>query len=119
MDMSRYGSSPFLKPEDFEQGPKRKTIVKLEEGKYDKPVATFDNGTRLSINRTNVDALAGAFGWDGEDWINQEIELCAGTLRYNDNDNPAVLVRAINPLPAPAKAKPKPQPAPFDDDIPY
>jgi hypothetical protein len=54
-------------------------------------------------------------------WIGEKLELYAGTLRYNGNDNPAVLVKALNPSPAAIKAKPKPQPTRDDpdDEIPF
>jgi hypothetical protein len=120
MDMSRYASRKFIKPEDLQGGPQRKTIMAIEEGRYDKPVVTFEDGTRLSLNGTNVSALLDAFGSTGhEDWIGQRIELYAGTLRYNGNDNAAVLVRALNPSLAAARAKPKPQRDDPDDEIPF
>jgi hypothetical protein len=51
---------------------------------------TFEDGTRVSLNGTNVSTLLDAFGSiEHEDWIGQRIELYAGTLRYNGNDNPA------------------------------
>jgi hypothetical protein len=116
MDMSRYASRRFIKPDDLANGPQRKTIVTIEEGRYDKPVVTFEDGSRLSFNGTNVSTLIDAFGSaEHEDWIGERIELYAGTLRYNGNDNPAVLVRALNASPAAIKAKPKPQP--LRDDL--
>jgi hypothetical protein len=122
MDMSRYASRKFIKPDDLVSGPQVKTIVTIEEGRYDKPVVTFEDGTRLSLNGTNVSTLIDAFGSaEHEDWISQRIELYAGTLRYNGNDNPAVLVRALNPLPVAARTPPKPQPLRDDlnDEIPF
>jgi hypothetical protein len=116
MDMNKYASSSFMKPEDLANGPRRKTITSIEEGRYDKPVAIFDDTTRLSLNGTNVSTLIRAFGRDGDDWIGREVELYAGMLRYNANDNPAVLVRAINPSPAAAKAKPQQD---LDDEVPF
>jgi hypothetical protein len=120
MDMSRYASRKFVKPEDLASGPQRKTITVIEEGRFDKPVATFEDGSRLSLNGTNVSTLIDAFGsTEHEDWIGERVELYAGTLRYNSNDNPAVLVRALNPSSATVKAKPKPQRDEPDDEIPF
>ena len=121
MDMSRYASSSFIKVDDLADGPERKVIAEIGEGRFEKPVATFDDGTKLSLNGTNVVALIRAFGKNDQDWIGQRIELYAGTLRYNGNDNPAVLVRALNPLPAAARTPPKPQPLrnDLDDEIPF
>jgi hypothetical protein len=118
MDMSRYASSSFIKVDDLVDGPERKVISEIGEGRYEKPVATFDDGSKLSLNGTNVGTLIRAFGKNDEDWVGQSIELYAGTLRYNGDDNPAVLVRALNPLSAAARTPPKPQP-PFDDEVPY
>jgi hypothetical protein len=122
MDMSRYASRKFIKPDDLANGPQQKTIVTIEEGRYDKPVATFEDGTRLSLNGTNVTMLIDAFGSvEHEDWLGEKLELYAGTLRYNGSDNAAVLVKALNPRPAAIKAKPKPQPPRDDpdDEIPF
>ena len=121
MDMSRYASSSFIKVDDLADGPERKVIADIGEGRFEKPVATFDDGSKLSLNGTNVSTLIRAFGKNDQDWIGQRIELYAGTLRYNGNDNPAVLVRALNPLPAAARTPPKPQPLrdDLDDEIPF
>ena len=121
MDMSRYASSSFIKVDDLTDGPEQKLITDIEEGRYEKPVATFEDGSKLSLNGTNVNTLIRAFGKNDQDWIGQRIELYAGTLRYNGNDNPAVLVRALNPSPAAARTPPKPQPLrdDMDDEIPF
>jgi hypothetical protein len=96
MEMRKYASSRFIKLDDLEGEPQRKTITDIEEGKFDKPTLTFDDGTRLSLNGTNVSTLIRAFGTDDSDaWIGQPIELYAGTVRFNGNDKPAVLVRAL------------------------
>ena len=119
--MSKYASSGFIKVEDLEDGPEQKAITTIEEGKYDKPVVTFDDGSKLSLNATNVSTLINAFGKNDKDWIGKRIELYAGTLRYNGKDNPAVLVRALETLPAAARTAPEPQPlrGEMDDEIPF
>jgi hypothetical protein len=122
MDLSRYASRKFIKPEDLASGPQHKTIMAIEEGRYDKPVVTFEDGARLSLNGTNVSVLIDAFGSaEDQDWIGQRIELYPGTLRYNGNDNAAVMVRALNRVPAAARTPPKPQPRRDDpdDEIPF
>ena len=112
MDMSRYASRKFIKPEDLASGPQRKTITVVEEGKYEKPVLTFEDGTRLSLNATNCSTLIAAFGNDDQDWIGQKIELYGDTLRYNGADNPALLVRALNSSSLPPRDT-------MDDEIPF
>jgi hypothetical protein len=114
MDMSKYMGSPFLKVED-DEGPRRVTIVKVEDGKYEKPVATFNDNSRLSLNVTNSRALGRAYGTDSRDWIGMEVELYLGAIEYNHESKSSVLVR---PLTSPTAAT-KPQSAPFDDKIPF
>jgi hypothetical protein len=116
MDMSRYASRKFLKIEDVAAGPLRKTIAAIEEGKYDKPTVTFEDGTKLSLNATNVSTLIDAFGTtEHTDWLGEQIELYAGMLRYNGEDNPAVLVRSLT---SPAAIK-QPGRGDMDDEIPF
>src|SRR5262245_41133438 len=115
MDMSRYASRKFLKVEDVAARPLRKTIAAIEEGKYEKPIVTFEDGTKLSLNGTNVSVLIDAFGTaEHKDWLGEQIELYAGTLRYNGEDNPAVLVRSLTP-----PAVRQPGRGDMDDEIPF
>jgi hypothetical protein len=117
-DMRRYGSKGrFIKLDDLVNGPEQKVIAELGEGQYEKPVATFTDGSKLSLNATNVDTLIAAFGPNREDWIGKKIEVYRGTLRYNGADNAAVLVRAIEVVPAADRTPLKPQPV--DDEIPF
>jgi hypothetical protein len=120
-DMSRYASSTFIKVDNLAEGPEEKVIAGIGEGKYEKPVVTFTDGTKLSLNGTNVGTLIRAFGKNDEDWIGQRIEVFAGTVCFNGKDTDSVLVRALNPLPAAARTPPKPQPLRDDlnDEIPF
>jgi hypothetical protein len=120
-DMSKYASAGFIKVDDLADGPEQKTIVAIGDGRYEKPVATFDDGRKLSLNGTNVSALIPVLGKNRKDWIGQRVELYVGTLRYNGNDNPAVLVRALNPSPAAARTPLKLQPLRDDmaDEVPF
>src|SRR5262249_24421421 len=99
-----------------------KTITSVDEGKYGKPVLTFDDGTKFSVNGTNVAVIIKSFGPDDSGWIGQRIELRAGTLRYNGEDNAAVLVRALVSAPedmAAVKAQRPARDGSTDDDIPF
>jgi hypothetical protein len=120
-DMSKYASSSFIKVDDLADGPEQKVITKIGEGRYEKPVATFEDGSKLSLNGTNVRTLIRDFGPNDEDWIGQRIEVCAGTVRFNGKDTDSVLVRALDVLPAAARTPPKPQPLGDDlnDEIPF
>ena len=120
-DMSKYASSAFNKIEDLEDGPKQGAIAKIVEGQYGKPVVTLDDGSKLSLNATNVSTLIRAFGKNDADWIGKRIELFAGELRYNGKDQAAVLVRALDEIPAAARTAPTAQPlrGVMDDEIPF
>src|SRR5262245_16942516 len=113
--MSKYMGSPFLKVEDVEERPRRVRIVKIETGQYDKPVATFDDNSRLSLNVTNSRALGRAYGTDSRDWIDKDVELYLGEIEYNHEPKPSVLVR---PLTRRAEGQTKPQ-LPSDDTVPF
>src|SRR6516164_1604532 len=69
MDMSKYAGSAFLSLDDVVDGPIRGEIVHVELGSFDKPVLTFSNGCRFSLNVTNSQALIKAFGKESDDWI--------------------------------------------------
>jgi hypothetical protein len=123
MDMSKFANSSFIKvdDQDLAKGPLQKVIAKIEEGQWEKPIVTFDDGTKLSLNGTNVATLIRAFGPNAKDWIKKKIELYLGTIHYNGNDNPAVLVRALETLAAADRTPPDPQPLRDDmaDEIPF
>ena len=117
-DMRKYASSTFIKVDDLVEGPEQKVITEIGEGKYEKPVATFEDGTKLSLNGTNVNTLIRAYGPNEIDWLQKRIELYAGTLRYNGTDNPGVLVKAIDVLPRADRTPLKPEPLqPLKDDL--
>ena len=117
MDMRKFMGSAFLKVEDLEAGPRRVTIAKVGEGKFDKPVLTFDDNSRLSLNVTNSRVLARAYGVDSRDWIGMEIELHLGSIDYQGQDTSAILVR---PITAPDAARTAPKlPPEMDDEIPF
>jgi hypothetical protein len=116
MDMGKFASKGFIKPEHLAEGPEIVKITAIEEGKYNKPVLIFADGRRLSLNATNTSTLIKEFGTkDGAAWIGREAELYVGPLAYNGAISDAVLVRAPK---APAKpAAPtnelQPDPIPF------
>ena len=51
MDMSKYASSSFIKVDDLADGPEQKMITEIEEGQYEKPVVTFEDGTQAVAQR--------------------------------------------------------------------
>jgi len=85
MDLARYASAKFLKLDDLIKAgrPLLKTIESVTEGNYDKPVLRFTDGTRLSLNATNVSTIIELFGsTESDDLIRQDIELYVGATRY-------------------------------------
>ena len=132
MDVSRYFGGSFIKVADIKaNGPTRVRIVDVSEGRFDKPVLTFDDGTKLSVNATNGRVMAKAYGFESDDWINKEVELVVGEIEYQGKPQEAVLIKPISPpiekappieekvSSAPA-SKPKPSGrGDMDDEIPF
>jgi len=120
MDMSKYIGPQFLKVEDIRASePRQVTIVDVKEGNYDKPTLHFDDGTCLDCNTTNGRALARAYGYESDDWIDKEVRLVVGEVQYQGKPQETVLIKPISP-PVENKAPPKPEPRPdFDDSIPF
>ena len=100
MDLSQYAGTRYIRVEDLERGPRRKTIANVELGQWDKPVLTFTDGSRLSLNPTNVNTLINAFGsTESEALIDREIELYKGPVKVHGSEKIIVLVRASPPPP--------------------
>jgi hypothetical protein len=128
MDLSKYASgSRFIKLAHVAAGPQRKVVASIEEGKFDRPLMTFTDGTKISLNKTNVSALLDLFGSaDSKYVIGKLVELYAGSTTYQGEDKPSVLLRGveseIDDLVEGTKADPpKDHPAmaaPFNDEIP-
>ena len=103
MDMTKYAGTAFIKLADLAKGPKCKAIESIAEGQYGRPVITFSDGRKLSLNVTNTNILLELFGQDSHDWIGKLIELYVGPLRSQDGgETDGVKVRL--PIP-PAKSK--------------
>jgi hypothetical protein len=116
MDMRKYVEKVFLKVEHVKaSGPIRVTITGITEGQYDRPNATFDDGSQLSLNTTNCRTLARAYGVKSDDWLHKEVELDVGEIQYRGEPQEAILVKPISP-PIENKASPKPD---LDDELPY
>jgi hypothetical protein len=112
-DMSKYASAGFIKVDDLADGPEQKVITKLSEGQWGKPVATFEDGSKLSLNGTNINALIRALGKNHKDWIGKRIELEAGTVRFNGKDTD------FDVLPAAERTPLEPQPGDLNDEVPF
>jgi hypothetical protein len=121
VDRSKYAGSVFIRFDDLADGPQQKLIVNVEEGQYGRLVLTFDDGTCLSLNKTNVRTLIRAYGKDDQNWIGQRVELSQGTVSTKDGERDSVLLTPLS-IPAMANSKIKPQRPhgdDLDDEIPF
>lgn len=125
IDLREYSGSSFVKLADVADGPVRVTIVGIVPGKYEKPDAIFDDGSRLSLNPINVRILRKAYGDTSDDLIGKEIELFEGEKLINGEPKPMVMVNPISPPTKKTKTKKaketeadgKPWDDDFDDDF--
>lgn len=90
--------------------------MSVAPGKYDKPVATFESGDQLTLNKTNVRTLIDA---DSRDWVGCRIELSIGPTKYNGDQIDSVLVKPISPLKPIEARTPVPPKKDMNDDIPF
>jgi hypothetical protein len=124
MDMSRFAGVEFIRFDSVRNGPLRKKIAKFGIGKrFDKPQITFTDDSVLSLSATNVRTLIGSYGKDGRGWVGVEVELFAGTTRFEGTTRDSVLIRPISP-PRAANEPLPPEPGSgdrddMDDEIPY
>lgn len=72
--------------------------VQPENGQFgERLVLTFaPSGRMISLNKTSVGNLLRDFGEDDSSWINQFVEIYAGTVQTKDGTADAVLVRAAD-----------------------
>jgi hypothetical protein len=123
MNMREYAGDMYLKVSDLQSsGPRKVTIVAVEEGSFDKPVLRLDDNTLPSINATNAKVLIRAYGEESDDWTNKQIELYVGSTSYQGQPKDSILVRPISPaIPGNQRRPPKPPNGPslIDDEIPF
>jgi len=127
MDVSKYMGAAFLKLGDVKvNGPLRLIITDVEEGKYDRPDVSFDDGTRLGLNVTGTRNLARAWGVDTDAWLGKEVELSVGETDINGKTEEMIVVTPISPpipredRPPPAKpSKRKNDRSDMDDEVPF
>ena len=116
MDMRQFAGSSFITVETLRDGPREEVIVSVAPGKYDKPVATFESGDQLTLNKTNVRTLINAYGEDSRDWVGCNIELSIGPAKYNGDQIESVVVKPISPSKPLAARTPVPKTPPVKDD---
>jgi hypothetical protein len=119
MDTREFIGGSFLKPEDVTT-PVVLKITGVAKGKFDKLDLTFDDGSKLGLNATNGRKIAKAWTFESANWLNKEVELSAGIVPYNGEDQPTIVLKPRSPVtPARDQALAKPPKSAIDDDIPF
>ena len=133
MDMRKY-SGGIIKPEDLHDGPRRERIVAVSENeKYGCAVLEFESGDSLYCWNNYARILTKAWGYESENWLEQELECSLGHYpdKKTDTEKETVNIRPISPakpgaFDPPAKGKaiaPSGGAASsrdvLDDDIPF
>jgi hypothetical protein len=132
VDMRDYAAK-YIKPDHVRDGPIQARIVALlENDQYGRPVLELETGSQFSLNDGNCTALIKAWGYESDDWIDQELSLEFGTYKdwKSGADKETVKVRAISPAKAgnggaPSKPVLPPsraiatKPDNMDDEIPW
>jgi hypothetical protein len=125
MKMSEYAGTKYVSLADVAEGPMRATIAEIGMGDYEKPIATFADGSKFSLNKTNVRTLIDVYGDDGREWSGCEIELRADEVTVKGKAQACILVtpissaRAAAPGTTPAAPPPPKKPNDMDDAIPF
>jgi hypothetical protein len=125
MDMSKYAGSAFISLDDVRDAPMRGEIAWVEMGQYERPVITFTNGLRFSLNVSNVQRLMKDLGSESDDWIGEVIELAIGQVKFKDGMVDSVIATVVprDPGAGPRKLsppKPKKQSSgDIDESIPF
>ena len=97
MDMRKYSGKTFIKVDDVRGGPIQAKIAAVKEGQFDKPDLVFEDGDSFGLNATNTKMLIRAYGPESKNWIEKEIELFLGEIKYDGKLQEAVLVKPISP----------------------
>ena len=125
MDMSKYAGTAFISLDDVRDAPMRGEIAWVEMGQYERPVITFANGLRFSLNVSNVQRLMKDLGSESDDWIGETIELALGQVKFKDTMVDSVIATVV-PRAAGAAPKKLSPPKPkkqsggdIDDQVPF
>lgn len=124
MDISDQIISGFIKVHHLTDGPRRDVIAAVAQGRFGLEIE-FQDGSKLSLNQTNLRKIADAWSTETDHWLGKEIEMYAGKTQYQGEERDSVLVRAISPALSMAE-RPKPKPKPkqnfgseLNDEVPF
>lgn len=137
MDMRKY-SAGVIMPENLSEEPRVEKIINIfEHEKHACAVLEFENGDQLYLWPNLARVLNKAWGYNSENWLQQEVELSLGHYLDKKTDPPTekecINIRAVSPPKvqnggAPTSKPPLPlsqitQPAnkrgDMDDEIPF
>jgi hypothetical protein len=123
MDVRRYCGGLIMADDVREGSITTKIIGVFENPKHNCLVLELENGSQFYLFNSNARILSKAWGWDSDDWTNQEIEFSLGSYldRKEGLEKETVVVRAISPTKSNGASASK-SPAPRDemsDDIPF
>jgi hypothetical protein len=100
MDMTKWSSNSFLKPDDVRDQPRKEQIVGIkppgENDKYPKPTAIFKSGKMVGLNKVSVGALMVEFGAESDDWFDKYVEVRLETLDFSNGPVELIVVRPLN-----------------------
>jgi hypothetical protein len=101
MDARKYAAK-YVKPDQVRDGPIQTRIINVfEDDRYGRLMLELENGSQFGLNEGNTNTLITAWGYDTNDWVEQEIEFSLGFYKdWNSNSDPpaekeTVKVRAI------------------------
>lgn len=132
MDMRKY-SAGVIRPEDLYDGSRIEKIIHIfEHEKHNCAVLEFESGDQLYLWGNLARVLHKAWGYESDNWLEQEVELSLGHYQDKKTDPPTekecIAIRAISPAkqeanggtPVPALSKAaRAKRGDMDDDIPF
>jgi hypothetical protein len=118
----KYMSGRFLTLEDLlGQPPLKEKIADVApvDGKYgERLVATFESGSKLSLNKTSVGNLCRDYGDDYALWLRHDVKVWAGEVDFSNGKTDAILVEGAD-VEQSADNKKKTGSTDMDDEIPF
>jgi hypothetical protein len=130
MDTRKYSAS-VIRPEDLDGSRVEKIINVFPHDKHNCLVLEFESGDQLYLWDNLARVLNKAWGYESDNWLDQEVELSLGHYLDKKTDPPTekecIAIRAVSPAKAEignggaaiASSKPASLRGAMDDDIPF
>jgi len=121
MDISDQIIAGFIKVQHLDV-PRRDVIADVALGRFGTEIE-FQDGSKLSLNQTNLRKVADAWSTETDNWLGKELEMYAGKAKFGGKDVDSVMVRPISPA-IPMSERPKPKPrqsvrSELNDEVPF